>query len=185
MEVWRDIKDFPGYQVSNQGRIRTLGKVSSSARYPHRVWKDRIIKNKIGKDRCSRVDLWKDGKHYCLLVHRLEAVAFLGGDIESDLTVNHIDGNRQNNDISNLEWLTRADNIKHGFMTGLYNNVRKKCCLVSCDGKRMWFDSMSEASFYLERSIGYVSMCFKHNWKAKDKNNNAYTIITENEIGHG
>lgn len=67
-EEWKDIPGYEGlYQASTLGRIRTCeGKTTSSARFEKRVWKQRIMKQKLNKNRKGRIDarvcLWKDGK---------------------------------------------------------------------------------------------------------------------------
>jgi hypothetical protein len=155
MEEWRDIVNFPGYQVSDAGRVRSHNKVTSSARFPVRHWKDRILKPKVSaKDRISRYSLWKDGKEHTVQAHRLVAEAFIPGD--TSLTVNHKDGNRQNNTVDNLEWLSIGDNIRHAFVTGLVKN-QTSCSLVNASGDKKRFRSMAEASRYIGRSPGYIS----------------------------
>lgn len=61
------------------------------------------------------VTLWKDNKPHSHLVSRLIATTFIKNLLNSDYTVNHKDGNPLNNSADNLEWLSRADNIKYGF----------------------------------------------------------------------
>lgn len=157
-EIWKDIPDFPGYQASNLGRVRSHNKVTKSARFPHRKWADRIIKDKVSaKDHCSRVALWKDGICHDVLVHRVVADTFLGKNSDTNLTVNHKDGNRQNNRVSNLEWCTRRENIQHGFNTGLYDSIMIGCSLVSAEGQRFDFRSLSKASEFLGKCPGYLS----------------------------
>lgn len=156
-EIWKDIPGFPGYQASNCGRIRSHNKVTSSSRFPVRHWKDRILKQKVAKDRCSRVSLWKGGEERTALVHRLVASAFLENLFDTDMTVNHKDGNRQNNNIENLEWLTIGDNIRHGFNTGLFDNAKRACTFESEDGSILHFNSLSDASRFLGKNVGYVS----------------------------
>lgn len=126
-EIWKDIKDYKGYQVSNKGRVRTKNKKSYTKKHGIRNWKDRVLKNKVSaKDNCSRVELWNDKGHKTILVHRLVAFTFLGEPISKNMTVNHKDGNRLNNCVNNLEWLSRADNIRHGFKNGLYKKTKNK-----------------------------------------------------------
>lgn len=157
-EIWKDIPGFPGYQASTQGRIRSHNKVTKSRRFPERHWEDRIIKQKLKKnDKTLRVSLWKEGKNYDLLVCRIVASTFLKDNLFSELTVNHMDGNRLNNNIGNLEWCTRKENIQHGFRTGLYDNVMKKCSLESINGDRVDFCSLSKASLFLGKTDKYVS----------------------------
>lgn len=128
-EMWKDIPGYEGlYQASTHGQIRTCeGKTTSSARFEKRVWKQRIMKQKQcrnGKGRIdSRVCLWKDGKEKTWLVARLVALTWCAGYSEG-MTANHINGNPLDNSASNLEWISRAANIQHGFKTGLYKNWR-------------------------------------------------------------
>lgn len=129
MEQWKDIPGYEGlYQASDLGRIRTCaGKVTSSARFGHRVWKQRIMKQKasISKNgrRDFRVELWKDKEHKTWLVSRLVALTWCEGYTDG-MTVNHKNGLSTDNRAANLEWLTKADNIRHGFATGLYPQAR-------------------------------------------------------------
>ena len=71
-----------------------------------------------------RVTLWKAGKPKTLLVSRLVATTFLEDLINTDMTVNHKNGDRLDNRIENLEWLTRADNIRYGFEHNQYQQKK-------------------------------------------------------------
>jgi hypothetical protein len=161
-EIWKPIPGYEGiYEASNLGRIRTAnGKTTSNARYPVRVWQQRVLKPKVQtrsngrKD--QRVNLWKDGVESTQLVARLVAMSFLPMPFDK-LTVNHINGNPMDNRIENLEWCTIQENIHHAFETGLQKNSEKAVVLESFDGHKLSFKSMAEASRYLERNKGYVS----------------------------
>ena len=72
-----------------------------------------------------RVDLWKNGKPKSLLVARLVATTFLEDLIDTNLTVNHKNGNRLDNRVENLEWLSRGDNIRYGYQNGQYPYAKK------------------------------------------------------------
>ena len=111
-----------------------------------------------------RVDLWKNGKPKTFLVCRLVATTFLEDFINTDMTVNHKDGNKFNNNINNLEWLSRADNIRHGFDKNLYS-CQKKCKLIDKNNKEFVFNSLSKASEFLGRANSYLSACLKFNRK--------------------
>jgi len=167
IEQWKDIKDYPGYQVSNIGNVRTNNKITSSARFPVRKWKNRVLKKKIDKYNSERVELWNENGHKTFLVHRLVANAFLGECEDSTLTVNHKDGNRLNNSVDNLEWMTRADNIRHGFRTGLY--TAQKSCRLTINNEEYAFRSMEEATRFIGRGRGYISEQLKRGGKIKTK----------------
>ena len=173
MEVWKDIPGYEGiYQASSGGNIRTKdGKTTNNKRYGVRVWKSRILKGrgddpKTGK----RVSLWKYGRAKDWLVARLVAITFLGYP-KDGFTVNHKDGNRLNNNIENLEWLSLADNIRHGFSTGLYPT--KSVEIISGETV-ITFDSMSKCDKFLGRRRGYTSEAIINGRLLYDSNGNAY-----------
>jgi hypothetical protein len=118
-EVWKPIEGFNGrYEVSNMGRI-------NSNVVP---WKDTILKPRKNKPNgYLRVGLRKEpySKIIFLRVHRIVAETFIENP-ENKAEVNHIDGDKNNNCIYNLEWVTREENIKHAFKTGLMKPPKKK-----------------------------------------------------------
>lgn len=161
-EIWKDIPEYEGiYEASNMGRIRTKeGKTTKTDRHGTRYWKSRILKTR-GTNYLTghRVSLWKDGKPKDWLIARLVALTFLGVP-KTKLTVNHKDGNRFNNNINNLEWLTLADNIRHGFDSGLYPQI--KITLLNQKNNQMYsFQSLSKASSFLDRNHGYLCKTIK------------------------
>ena len=168
MTEWKDIPGYEGlYQASNDGQIRTCyGKVTSNARYAKRVWKQRILKQKYGCRRSTngtrkgkkdaRVSLWKDGKERTFLVSRLIASAWCDG-YQDGMTVNHIDGNPENNHCENLEWVSIRENIQKGFADGLFRKSQIPITLTLDDGTEMNFPSLSSAERYLGKRRGYFS----------------------------
>lgn len=100
MEEWRDIKGYEGlYQVSNEGRVWSIKR---------NTW----IKPQDTHG-YYRVSLCKNGKYSKFFIHRLVYEAFVG-EIPDNMQINHIDENRQNNCIQNLELLTTKENINYG-----------------------------------------------------------------------
>lgn len=160
MEQWRDIPGYEGlYQASNLGQIRTCeGKITRNARYSKRVWKQRILKQKVQEQKNgrkdARVSLWKDGTCKTCLVARLVAMAWVDG-WGKGMTVNHIDGNSMNNTSSNLEWLSLGDNIRHGFSHGLY--TAQKPVALANETDVVKFDSYADASRFLGHNAGYIN----------------------------
>lgn len=170
---------YEGYQASNLGRIRTHNKMTHTKRHGIRYWEDRILKFKpstTSKQKQKqgigyRVDLWKNGKPKTLLVARLIATTFLENLIDTKMTVNHKDGNRLNNNIKNLEWLSRADNIKYGFKNGQY---KQQGIILYNKEEKKHFRSLSLASQFIGRSNSYISNKIKNNKKIISSNGIEY-----------
>lgn len=160
MEEWRDIPGYEGiYQASNMGRIRTApGKQTHSVRHGIRNWQVRILKGRGDNPQTGkRASLWKDKKCKDWLVARLVAITWVPG-FEDGMTVNHINVNRFDNRVSNLEWLSLADNIRHGFETGLYASNQQPVVLRDVEThEETYFYSKSEASRFLNKNNSFVS----------------------------
>ena len=105
MPRWKEIEGFPGYKVSDNGLV--LGK---------RGLVMRMYKNV--QNGYHQVNLQSPEGERKVYVHRLVARAFAPG-FREDLTVNHINGNKDDNRACNLEWVTNAENNRHAFATGL------------------------------------------------------------------
>ena len=109
-EIWKDIEGYEGlYQVSNLGRVKSLAKKAGTSNRT-----EKIIKNNVTRYGYYLNTLCKDGVVSYKSTHRLVAQAFIPNP-QSKPTVNHIDGNRKNNNVSNLEWCTQQENIIHKF----------------------------------------------------------------------
>lgn len=163
MEKWKSIPGYEGiYEVSNEGRVRTSeNKVTYSERHGKRSWKQRILKQKIGKDDCHRVTLYKDKKAKTLLVHRLVAIAFLDKPDGKDY-INHLDGNRNNNYLLNLEWCDHKENNNHAFDNGLIGTNNEIMLMDEVTGEWIFFRSKAKASLFMDKNIGFVHAILKN-----------------------
>lgn len=181
-EIWKDIPRYPGYQASNLGRIRTFNKITFTKWHGERHWENRILKfkpslknnHKQKQGSGYRVTLWKDGKSKDFLVARLIATTFLEDLIETEMTVNHKNGNRHDNRIDNLEWLSLSDNIKYGFENGQYKQHKT---ILYNEKEKKEFRSQSLASSFLGRKNGYIRNCLKSNRKIISSNGVEYKAI--------
>lgn len=97
---WVKIKDFANYSVSEYGDVRNDGT-------------GKILKQRLDKDGYVKYDLYENSKQHTLTAHRLVAKHFLN-KVKGKEFVNHIDENKQNNHLLNLEWCTQRENINHG-----------------------------------------------------------------------
>lgn len=140
-EIWADIPNYEGeYQVSNYGRVKNLSK-------------GRILKGHKTNRGYIQVEL--HGK--VLVVHRLVAQAFIPNPQDKP-QVNHIDGNKTNNHINNLEWCTNGENQIHAYRLGLNKRSenagrpKKKVCKIDFNTGEILeiFDSVADAG----RTIG-------------------------------
>lgn len=114
MEIWKPIKGFEGfYQVSNKGNVKSLGGWCGSS-----LRKEHTISKSITRDGYEKVRLNWDGKDVTVKVHRLVAEAFIENPLQKN-TVNHIDGNKRNNCVENLEWCDRSEQMLHAYKLGL------------------------------------------------------------------
>lgn len=124
--------------------------------------REKILKQKIDKQNSMRIELWKDGKHKTFLVARLIETTFLEDLIETNLTVNHKDGNRLNNNVENLEWVTRGDNIRHAFETNLMPYKKIKI-IDKRKNEVVFIGSKTKASSYIGYNAGYICNAMKRN----------------------
>jgi len=113
-ELWQDIPGFSDYQASDRGRIRShkSGQWQVMRQTPHPNTGYLIVSPRV------------NGKYLARSVHRLVAAAFLGEANGRD--VNHINGNKHDNRLQNLEYLSRGENHRHAYRTGLRPPVGRK-----------------------------------------------------------
>lgn len=163
------------YHISNFGRIKTLGAEYKDVLGRPFYRAARILKlDRTNKD-CLRAIFHLDGVKYRFLIHRLVLLCFGSRPINKDQNdVNHIDGNRLNNNISNLEWNNDSENIKHAFRLGLnkprFGNENHKSKIVLDLQTGIYYDAMAEAA----KAKG-----FKYKWLSRNllKEKNKTSLI--------
>lgn len=113
LELWRPVIGYESlYEVSNLGKVKRLKQQNSSRN-------TRLLGPTSDGRGYLLVTLYKDNTRTTIRVHRLVALAFLGKPSPPRDHVNHINSNRSDNRLENLEWVTRSENTKHSFAKGL------------------------------------------------------------------
>ena len=153
MEEWKAIKDLPGYSVSNEGRVR--------------------------KDSTGQLMVLSKNGGYCRItiskhVHRLVAEAFLEKPDDERGWVDHIDGNRSNNNVDNLRWVTPSENATaYGYHSRIKNKQRKVEA-IHTDGRTIIFESRQSCAEYFgcsDSEIVYGKVHSKHSPKNRSNPN--------------
>lgn len=119
-EIWKNIKDYEGlYQVSNLGRVKSMDRIITRKDGISQFRKGIIKTPKINSDGYHTVTLSKNGNNKTLGIHILVARHYIPNP-ENKSEVSHIDFNRKNNRVDNLEWCTHQENIQHSSNNGRY-----------------------------------------------------------------
>ena len=137
MEIWKDIKGYEGlYQVSNLGRVRRRSKLLHLNTNTHGY---------------KHITLSKDNVQKTAVVHRLVASAFIENPLGLP-QINHKDGDKSNNSVSNLEWVTQKENNRHAINSNLRKT--KKILLISNENKVIReFNNRMEINSFLDRCV--------------------------------
>lgn len=168
-EIWKPIKNYEClYEVSNLGRVRSLDKYVNY-RYGNREVKGKILKPSLNGWGYPSISLSKNGITKSTRIHKLVAEHFLV-KVKNKNCINHIDGNKENNYIDNLEWCNHKENTKHAMDNGLINfnqlaksNGEKCSKIIKQYDKEMKFIneyiSTQEASKVLNIAEPNISAC--------------------------
>jgi len=116
-EIWKIIKDFTDYMVSNFGRVKSF-----------KIYKEgKILKQNKYRTGYLYVNLWKNKKEYHKYVHRLVLETFEPIEDMDKFECNHEDGNKENNIfLENIKWCTHSENIKHAYKLRLIIPMKGK-----------------------------------------------------------
>lgn len=118
-ERWLPIKGYEDfYHISNLGRVKSLPRKIETRPGVIALFKGKIL-SMTGKRNYLRVTLSKNGTQNVKTIHRLVAETFIP-NINNKKCVNHIDGDKHNNNVSNLEWCTYKENTHHAIMIGTH-----------------------------------------------------------------
>lgn len=174
-EIWKDVNGYEGlYQVSSLGNVKS-------------VRNDRVLKPCIHKLGYASVMLYKNNRPKRYNIHRLVATAFLDNNNHYDL-VNHIDENKSNNKVDNLEWCSREYNMRFGTARRRMSEKRghearnKKSVLQIDDTGTVIkvFESITQAA----REIGTSRTSISQSCNRRKKVNNFYwSYSTREEMG--
>lgn len=177
-EIWKDIPSYEGYyQVSNLGNFRSLPRVIRYKNNGTRNYLAKRLLTETTKDNYQRITLMKEGVKTRYQAHRLVALAFIPNP-ENKPCINHIDGNKSNNVVTNLEWCTPSENMTHADNTGLRDmskhhpsNAKKIKCLetgeifVSYYQAIKWLGKTTNSLSALVRGTRNYGKAFGYHWQ--------------------
>lgn len=159
-EEWKDISGYEGlYQVSTEGRIKSIPRITNGI-----VCNGGILKQSVNNvNGYCYVKLYKNGKGKTMRVHCIVMNTFMPVNkkygFDPQYTINHIDGNKQNNCLPNLEWCSQSDNQKHAYVVGLEKITWSK--KVICLDNHKIFNSIKEAGIFVggKNGGGVAKVC--------------------------
>lgn len=176
MEIWKDIKGYEGiYKISSLGRVKSLQRIVENYGFQKKaLLKERILKPSMDRY-YYMVRLRKNGESKQFKIHRLLALHFIDNP-DSKPHINHIDGNKKNNSLSNLEWCTASENMQHAYDNGLKkkmygrNNGASKLVLNLESG--IYYESCKNAS--IAYGIKHTTLKSQLNGNNRNKTNLIY-----------
>jgi hypothetical protein len=174
-EVFVGIEGFSGYEVSNYGRVKSVDRVVTDTKGRKKPIKGQLIKgsNNGGEHDYLFVKIRNDKgvleKRY---IHRLVGMAFLANPLNKP-QINHINGDRQNNEVDNLEYATASENMQHAYDTGLKeckisDEEARWIVLNYLEGDRQYGQTALAKKFNVSRSAIYFILVGKNKAKATE-----------------
>lgn len=185
-EVWKDIDGFENYQISDLGRIKSKQRIVTNQNGSY-VKSEKILKTHVMKCGYLAIVLRdKEQKRHLLKIHRLLAENFIPNPNNYPF-INHIDGDKTNCNLDNLEWCTPKQNTQHAIRTGLRPKVTgrniQRICKVNQDTKKIEdvYESFSEAA----RKNGLNSIGGIYSACKSKRNYGGFFWIKENDYNNG
>ncbi len=170
-EVWVKINGFNNYEISNLGQVRSLDRKVLTKTNKIKVVKGRVLKNQLSWNKkyyCVQI-YDNNRKVQCVLIHRLVAQHFIPNPNNYPI-VNHIDENRFNNRVDNLEWVTIAENNLYSYKKHPERKNVTEILQYSLEGNfiKKW-NSISEAAKFFNVRVGSISDCLRGKSKSSCK----------------
>ena len=176
-EIWKDVAierwgEF--YEVSNLGNIRSKDRFSNKKLLDGRLQsffnKGKMLKHRLTQSGYGRVNFCHSligSKDF--YIHRIVYITFVGNPINSDMQINHKNGNKSDNRLENLEWVTPSQNICHAHNNGLIkrrfgkdHNASKRVQQLSIDGQLIQeFDAINDIDRMTKFSGSYIISALK------------------------
>lgn len=158
---WKILKENENYSINKKGEIK------------NNITK-KILSPSINKDSgYYQIDLWKNNKSKKYTLHRLIASNFIP-NLEDKPTVDHIDGNRLNNDISNLRWATYSEQNSRFNTFGVRS---EKIKVININGEELIFNRIKDVAKYFNCNISNISQMLKKGTFGKRGKTRNYKFI--------
>lgn len=139
-EIRSNINGFPDYYITSCGKVWSFKS-------------NKFLSLKKHKYGYLYIDLYNENERSRFYVHRLVAQAYIPNP-ENKLQINHIDGNKKNNCVKNLEWNTPSENLQHAYNIGLRKTKKIKCVETG-----EIFNSIKEAAKFVNKSRRSINYC--------------------------
>lgn len=166
MEEWKDIIGWEEvYEISSLGRVRNKKT-------------NNFIIGDINNYGYYRVTLYYNNKKQRFFRHRLVAIHFIPNNDETKTFVNHIDGDKSNNTITNLEWVTQSENEKHAFKTELKHTTNNPFIVTLSNGEELYFDKIEDCVKHFQCSRFAVM-----GWLNKGAKSKKYGVVKARFVG--
>jgi hypothetical protein len=158
---WKILKENENYSINKKGEIK------------NNITK-KILSPSINKDSgYYQIDLWKNNKSKKYTLHRLIASNFIP-NLEGKPTIDHIDGNRLNNDISNLRWATYSEQNSRFNTFGVRS---EKIKVININGEELIFNRIKDVAKYFNCNISNISQMLKKGTFGKRGKTRNYKFI--------